>query len=292
MIVHVHSITTCIIVHVEMQTTCKHGDCMLNRINTTLPHTGMYGQQGEWKTQYRDSRPGSARPIISSGGAQREGGTVLSVARYQHCATITGQYPDHNLLHDLPLSNLHQQCRDDEMHMFRLGIMLHMFSGLCARCIRAVHPQEPRGDGIRPPGTPGVPGMKRVFERLGRRLRGAGPWLMSEYVSQSFVRAFSAFSADRAPHRGAYHWGLTAAESEELFMIVPFALPGLLREEMQSGGMGQRASGSSPCLDPMHDVVRVFSRFTSWYMVMQMKALKDDEVRSSLNLGCSCASLL
>ena len=94
----------------------------------------MYGQQGEWKTQYRDSRPGSARPIISSGGAQREGGTVLSVARYQHCATITGQYPDHNLLHDLPLSNLHQQCRDDEMHMFRLGIMLHMFSGLCARC--------------------------------------------------------------------------------------------------------------------------------------------------------------
>jgi hypothetical protein len=40
----------------------------------------------------------------------------------------------------LPLSNVHQQCRDEEMHMFRPGLMLHMFSGMCARYIRTLHP--------------------------------------------------------------------------------------------------------------------------------------------------------
>jgi hypothetical protein len=237
----------------------------------------MYGQQGEWKSQYsRQDSDVVARPIIISNGAQREGGTVQSWARYHHCASTTGQYPDNNLLHKLPLSNLHQQCRDDEMHMFRLGLMLHMFSGLSARCIRAVHPQEPSRAGL-VLGTPGVAGMKHVFERLARRLRGAETWLMSEYVSQSFVRAFSAFSGDKAAHRGAYQWGLTGAESEELFMIVPFALYGLLQAEMpQSGGKGGR--GASPCSDPLHDVVCVFARFTSWYMVMQTQTLKDEQV--------------
>ena len=281
--------------------------CMSSRQHACLTHdmhvnardagaTGMYGQQGEWKAQY--SRGGSnvaARPIMSAEGAQGEGGAVQSIARYQHCASITGQYPDYNLLHALPLSNLHQQCRDDEMHMFRLGLMLHMFSGVCARYIRALHPLEPSGGGAGQ-GTPGVAGMKRVFERLGGRLQGAQAGLMSEYVSQSFLRAFSTFSADRNPHGGAYKWGLTAAEAEQLFMIVPFALDGLMQLEIQAwqGRQGSRGPGTSPCpySDPTLDIVRVLSRFTSWYMVMQTQELKDDEVRGGQYhvkaAGCVC----
>ena len=107
--------------------------------------------------------------------------------------------------------------------------------------------------------------------------RGSGNHSTVVRVSQSFVRAFSAFSGDKAAHRGAYQWGLTGAESEELFMIVPFALYGLLQAEMpQSGGKGGR--GASPCSDPLHDVVCVFARFTSWYMVMQTQTLKDEQV--------------
>ena len=67
---------------------------------------------------------------------------MQSADRYQHCAKITGQFPDENLLHQLPMSNLHQQCRDDEMHMFRTGLMLHMFSAMCARYIRTLHPEK------------------------------------------------------------------------------------------------------------------------------------------------------
>jgi len=85
-----------------------------------------------------------ARPILSvdqNSGHVR----VQCVARYLHCAQITGQFPDENLLHRLPLSNVHQQCRDDEMHMFRTGLMLHMFSGMCARYIRTPAPFRDRG---------------------------------------------------------------------------------------------------------------------------------------------------
>jgi hypothetical protein len=32
--------------------------------------------------------------------------------------------------------------RDDEMHMFRTGLMLHMFSAMCARYICTLHPER------------------------------------------------------------------------------------------------------------------------------------------------------
>ena len=213
-----------------------------------------------------------ARPILSvdqNSGHVR----VQCVARYLHCAQITGQFPDENLLHRLPLSNVHQQCRDDEMHMFRTGLMLHMFSGMCARYIRTLHPSETEGGGG---GIQcGVQGMRRIFQRLGQRLRRAN---LSEYVSSSFVRAFSNFSAPGNRRQGAYQWGLTGAEAECLFFFVQFSLSGLVSGEISC--CRSHAGGSaraSPC-DPTDDIVRVWSRFASWYMVIKTCCLSDHEV--------------
>ena len=121
----------------------------------------------------------------------------------------------------------------------------------------------------------GVQGMRRIFQRLGQRLRRAN---LTAYVSSSFVRAFSNFSAPGNRRQGAYQWGLTGAEAECLFFFVQFSLSGLVSGEisccrLHAGGSAR----ASPC-DPTDDIVRVWSRFASWYMAIKTCRLSDHEV--------------
>jgi len=208
--------------------------------------------------------------------ADRQSGQVRvqSADRYQHCAKITGQFPDENLLHQLPMSNLHQQCRDDEMHMFRTGLMLHMFSAMCARYIRTLHPEK-SGLGEGGGGRCGVQGMRRIFQRLGQRLRRAH---FSEYVSSSFVRAFSNFSAPGRRRQGAYQWGLTGGEAECLFFVVQFCLSGLVTAEISTCLSPAEGCARALPSDPTDDIVCVWSRFASWYMAIKTCGLNDHEV--------------
>ena len=44
--------------------------------------------------------------------------------------TVTGTFPDDNLLWKLPCANLNQICRDDPLHQTVLGVMVHIFSAM------------------------------------------------------------------------------------------------------------------------------------------------------------------
>ena len=124
-------------------------------------------------------------------------------------------------------------------------------------------------------GRCGVQGMRRIFQQLGQRLRRAH---LSEYVSSSFVRAFSNFSAPGRRRQGAYQWGLTGAEAECLFFVVQFCLSGLVTAEISTSR--SRVEGCVRALpsDPTDDIVCVWSRFASWYMAIKTCGLNDHEV--------------
>ena len=284
-------------IHVAWEFDYEHAVPMplVHDVNTHVHsgQSGEYGECDEWRSQYTASRTHpmrvKAKPILTrddaSGRVQ-----VESAARYQHCARITGQYVDANLLHGLPLSNLHQQCRDDEMHMFRSGLMLHILSGVCARYIRALHTETGNGAGLGTGTWAGVEGMKRVFRRLGARVRGGEAQvqgsrgeLVSQYVASSFERAFSTFSHE-ARGRGAYQWGLTGAEAEQLYFVVPFCLTRLVEAaDTLAGGTkanaGARADGGRGYSDPGADIVRVMTRFATWYMAIKTAQLTDYQVQ-------------
>ena len=98
------------------------------------------------------------------------------------------------------------------------------------------------------------------------------------YVILASTPSTSNFSAPGSRRQGAYQWGLTGAEAECLFFFVQFSLSGLVSGEisccrLHAGGSAR----ASPC-DPTDDIVRVWSRFASWYMAIKTCRLSDHEV--------------
>jgi hypothetical protein len=93
------------------------------------------------------------------------------------------------------------------------------------------------------------------------------------------VRAFSNFSSVSGRRRqGAYQWGLTGAEAECLFFVVPFCLSGLVTREIALCRSPAEGGAQSSPSDPNDDFVRVFSRFASWYMAIKTSRLSDHEM--------------
>ena len=121
----------------------------------------------------------------------------------------------------------------------------------------------------------GVQGMRRIFQRLGQRLRRAN---LTEYVSSSFVPAFSNFSAPGNRRQGAYQWGLTGGEAECLFFVVQFCLSGLVTAEISTCLSPAEGCARALPSDPTDDIVCVWSRFASWYMAIKTCGLNDHEV--------------
>ena len=105
---------------------------------------------------------------------------------YHECAKELKVWPDTKLLWDFPFNDLFQQCRDDILHQIDLGMMQHLQTALMSRYTMELHQPFFMEKGI----APGPAGMRRVIQRLCQRIKDANTGL-SEYVCQSFLRAFT-----------------------------------------------------------------------------------------------------
>jgi hypothetical protein len=71
---------------------------------------------------------------------------------------------------------------------------------------------------------------------------------------------------------------LTTAEAECLFFFVQFSLSGLVSGEISCCRLHAGGSARASQCDPTDDIVRVWSRFASWYMAIKTCRLSDHEV--------------
>ena len=158
------------------------------QMRTTASQAARHGTVTTQADANTDPRP-SRRRVLEKDSTGKLVVTRGSWTRYKDCARQSGVYSDPNLLHLLPFSNLPQQCRPDEMHQFRGGLMQHLMSAMMSRYTVTLHPdwaqqRDTRGDTV-----PGVEGMRRVWERLGQRIQNSGVGL-APFVQRSFTRAF------------------------------------------------------------------------------------------------------
>ena len=193
-----------------------------------------------------------------------------SWTRYTECAKLSGVYPDPNLLHLLPFSNLPQQCRPDEMHQFRGGLMQHLMSAMMSRYTMVLHPHWAMHTQTDIVLVPGVQGMRQVWERLGQRIRNSGVGL-SDFVQRSFTRAFEG----RETHSDhVFKMRLTGAEVEVLFRLLPLCLPNLVLPEVATLNNAAPA-GTVQCDDPSDTLIVLLGDFLNWYIAITGHNLDD-----------------
>ena len=99
--------------------------------------------------------------------------------------------------------------------------MQHLQNALVSRYIMELHKPFFMEKGI----APGPAGMRRVIQRLCKRIKEANTGL-SDYVCESFLRAFAGLNSGSAFRK--IKWGLTGAEQRQLFLVLPFCLENLV----------------------------------------------------------------
>jgi hypothetical protein len=136
--------------------------------------------------------------------------------------------------------------------------------------------------------------MNRVIQRLCQRLKESNTGL-SNYVCESFARAFAGVTHGAGNSFQQIKWGLTGAEQRQLFIVLPFCLKNLVEEEVQDI---KNAMPKSPVcedvtslLDPSLEMIKVLSSFIEWYV----DALASDNTDGHLKLlevqaGCLLSS--
>ena len=206
---------------------------------------GTYGDNDEWQGKIKAARPIFAQESdFGSGLPPHVPPPLQSAERYHHFAQVVGTYPDRNPLHDVQgTGDEHSRRPPDPMHMVELGIMvrvlnaiilaLRMHEGLDQPAQAPADPEDDHADssdsedelagagagggagGARAGGA--VARTKVIWKEVEDRLRLLG------------VRPF----ARNAFHNGLVHgmddkgqikMGLTAAETTQLFLVMPSAL--------------------------------------------------------------------
>jgi hypothetical protein len=227
----------------------------------TACEEGIYGDREEWKKIAQV--PKAILEVNEAGSLD-----VVSRERYLHCARTIGVYPDPNLWHTIPGVDIYQQCRDDEMHQFRAGMMHHLFTasitafeGMVEDGVATQAHREGKSISV-------TVVMRRLWETLSSRLLRSETGL-SKYVAKTFMRAYETKNARK---EYAYRWGLTGAETETLFMVLPLCLEGLVAEVM--------GVHNAPW-DRTSSIVVALSNFMEWYMAVKREDLTDKQVRDA-----------
>jgi len=239
------------------------------QMRTTASQAARHGTVTTQADANTDPRP-SRRRVLEKDSTGKLVVTRGSWTRYKDCARQSGVYSDPNLLHLLPFSNLPQQCRPDEMHQFRGGLMQHLMSAMMSRYTVTLHPDWARRRDASGDTVPGVEGMRRVWERLGQRIQNSGVGL-APFVQRSFTRAFEG----RETHGDhVFKMRLTGAEVEALFRLLPLCLPNLVMPEIANLNRAV-PSGALQCTDPSDTLILLLGDFLNWYMSMTGHNLDD-----------------
>jgi hypothetical protein len=224
--------------------------------------TGVYGEDGEWKSLIKDQRP-IMRVNPHTGTLD-----VANSARYQDCARVIGHYPEPNNFVQrwsaAGVDVLHI-CRDDPMHMVQLGLMQHLLQASVSRIIAVLSPPWACQLGK----AVGPAAMIKICDRLGERLVQSAPHL-KKFAADAFSRTFR--QATRAEGRGRMNWGLTGFEMEALYRASMLCWQGLIDEEVQALNTDDARPARSPAVeDPTHAITYTLGLFLSWYNGMRMR---------------------
>ena len=226
---------------------------------------GTYGPFGEWKQHLKSGKPKAIMQL-----AERNGGPHLEPVnwdRYMHCRLVTGVVPDVNPLWSLRCWDFPQQCRDDELHHMRIGMMPHIIAAAMTKITIALHPgwaRDIKG------AWPGVGGMRRVWQRLGGRVGRTG--VCTDWVCDAFERGST--SRERGTQ---YQFVLTGHECELLFLMLAQCLPDIVAPELLHLA-SVTTDPSRRALDPVPSIVAVLARVLAWYMNTKMQVLTDSQI--------------
>ena len=88
-------------------------------------------------------------------------------------------------------------------------------------------------------------------------------------MAKTFARAYETKNARK---EYAYRWGLTGAETEALFMVLPLCLEGLVAEVM---------GVHDATWDRTRSIIVALSNFMEWYMAVKREDLTDKQARNA-----------
>ena len=235
---------------------------------------GTYGALGEWKRHLKSGKPKAIMHMTDRHGEPHL--EPVNWSRYTHCRLVTGVVPDVNPLWSLRSWNLPQQCRDDELHHMRIGMMPHIIAAAMTKITLVLHPAWARD--IRG-AWPGVAGMRRVWQRLGGRVSRTGT--CTDWVCDAFERG----SASR--EKGdQYKFVLTGHECELLFLMLAQCLPNIVEPELRHLA-SVTTDVSRRALDPVPSIHEVLARVIGWYMNTKMQVLSDSQIdEQHVEAGC------
>ena len=231
----------------------------------TAMTTGVYGAFEEWKRILKSGQPKAIMHITHVNGKPHV--EPANWGRYHDCKLVTGVAPDTNPLWNVLAWNFVQQCRDDELHHMRLGMMPHVVAAAMTKITLVLHPEWARDK----PGWPGASGMRGIWRRLGANYQRSGtctPW-----VCAAFERGFGSREFGTA-----FKFGVTGNESERLFLLLPQCLQGLIEPELAKLRALARADRAVQPEDPLPAITHVLCRLIGWYMSTKMQVVTDKQI--------------
>lgn len=260
---------------------------------------GIYGRYEEW----REHLTNEAKAIFAEGNAYgaelppHQPAPLQSQQRYVHCGKVNTFFCDHNPLHDVPgTGDEHSRRPPDPMHMVEIGLMQRVLTAIIVSLRSNEGLQEasrPSADLSEdgddsdeeddPPGEHG-PGqgaaaprrvqIKALWREVLKRLQQCG---LKSFVCNAFYNG-CVYGLDK---RGQIKMGLTASETVQLFLVMPFVLAGL--KVSNSGAAGGRV---------LKSCIRAVRHLSVWYFHATSPWGLEEDLQKRQSMGVQLVSVL